>query len=90
MKRRELIRAGILSGAVAAALRPRLASAQGVSPSSELTPAQKGVDASKDLAAPGWKPLFLDEHQNETLIALSDLIIPATDTPGAKEALVNR
>jgi hypothetical protein len=90
MKRRELIRAGILSGAVAAALRPRLASAQGVSPSSELTPAQNGVDASKDLAAPGWKPLFLDEHQNETLIALSDLIIPATDTPGAKEALVNR
>jgi len=90
MKRRELIRAGVLSGAVAAALRPRLASAQGVSPSSELTPAQNGVDASKDLAAPGWKPLFLDEHQNETLIALSDLIIPATDTPGAKEALVNR
>src|SRR5207237_10766291 len=35
-------------------------------------------------------PLFLDEHQNETLIILSDLIIPATDTPGAKEALVNR
>ena len=40
--------------------------------------------------APGWKPLLLDEHQNETLIILSDLIIPATDTPGAKEALVNR
>src|SRR3984957_10877431 len=90
MKRRELIRAGILSGAVAAAMHPQLALAQGVSPSSELTPAQSGVDASKDLAAPGWKPLFLDEHQNETLIVLSDLIIPATDTPGAKEALVNR
>jgi len=55
-----------------------------------LTPAGSGVDASKDLAGPGWKPLFLDEHQNETLIALSDLMIPATDTPGAKEALVNR
>ncbi len=37
-----------------------------------------------------WKPLFFDEHQNETLIVLSDLIIPATDTPGAKAALVNR
>jgi len=34
--------------------------------------------------------VFLDDHQNETLIVLSDLIIPATDTPGAKEALVNR
>lgn len=89
MKRRDLIRAGVLTGA-AAALRPSLTTAQNAPQSSELTPAQSGVDASKELAAPGWKPLFLDEHQNETLIVLSDLIIPATDTPGAKEALVNR
>ena len=89
MKRRELIRAGVFFGA-AAALRPPLSAAQSAAQSSGLTPAQSGVDASKDLAAPGWKPLFLDEHQNETLIMLSDLIIPATDTPGAKEALVNR
>ena len=39
---------------------------------------------------PDWKPLFFDDHQNQTVIALSDLILPATDTPGAKEALVNR
>ena len=89
MKRRELIRAGFIAGA-AAALRPSLGNAQSAAQSSELTPAQSGIDASKDLAAPGWKPLFLDEHQNETLIVLSELIIPATDTPGAKEALVNR
>jgi gluconate 2-dehydrogenase gamma chain len=93
MKRREMLRASVLVGA-AAALRPALSNAQSgaqnAAPPSELTPAQSGVDASKDLAAPGWKPLFLDEHQNETLIILSDLIIPATDTPGAKEALVNR
>jgi gluconate 2-dehydrogenase gamma chain len=90
MKRRDLIRAGFLTGAAAATLRPQFAGAQTPAASSELTPAQNGVDASKDLAAPGWKPLFLDEHQNETLIILSDLMIPATDTPGAKEALVNR
>jgi len=96
MKRRELIRGGVLAGAVAAALRPSVGMAQsatqatGTAGPSELTPAQSGVDASKDLAAPGWKPLFLDEHQNETLIVLSDLMIPATDTPGAKEALANR
>jgi len=91
MNRRDMIRASVITGA-AAALRSPAATAQGAAPAppSELTPAQSGVDASKDLAAPGWKPLFLDEHQNETLIVLSDLMIPATDTPGAKEALVNR
>jgi hypothetical protein len=57
---------------------------------SELTPAQRGVDASNELKGANWKPIFLDEHQNETLIILSDMIIPATDTPGAKDALVNR
>lgn len=90
MKRRDMIRASIFTGAAAAALRAPLAAAQNPPPPSELTPAQSGVDASKDLSSPNWKPLFLDDHQNETLIILSDLIIPATDTPGAKEALVNR
>jgi hypothetical protein len=93
MKRREMLRTTVLASA-AAALRPALANAQSAAQSaaqpSELTPAQSGVDASKEFEGPGWKPLFLDGHQNETLIVLSDLIIPATDTPGAKEALVNR
>lgn len=47
-------------------------------------------DASAELARADWKPVFLNAHQNETLIVLSDAIIPATDTPGAKAALVNR
>ncbi len=89
MKRREMIRASLLAGA-AVALRPNGARGDTPPPASELTPAQQGVDASKDLIGANWKPLFLDEHQNETLIVLSDLIMPATDTPGAKEALVNR
>lgn len=42
------------------------------------------------LAQADWKPLTLDAHQNETVIAVIDLLIPATDTPGAKEARVNR
>jgi gluconate 2-dehydrogenase gamma chain len=90
MKRREMIRATVFAGALAA-VRPQLTAAQSApAPPSELTPAQRGVDASNELAGPNWKPLFLDDHQNETLIVLSDLMIPATDTPGAKEALVNR
>lgn len=39
---------------------------------------------------PDWKPELFDAHQNETVVVLSELIIPATDTPGAKAALVNR
>jgi hypothetical protein len=53
--------------------------AMGIPPAADATP-----------GGAGWKPLFFDAHQNETLITLTDLIIPATDTPGAKAALVNR
>src|SRR6476469_4994747 len=43
------------------------------------------------IASPsGWTPQLFDAHQNETVIALTERIIPATDTPGAKLALVNR
>ena len=55
--------------------------------------AAMGMPMDADAAAQAgatWKPQFFDAHQNETLIALTDLIIPATDTPGAKAALVNR
>lgn len=37
-----------------------------------------------------WTPQTLTAHQSELVIALSELIIPATDTPGAKAAQVNR
>ncbi len=43
-----------------------------------------------DQSEANWEPRFFDEHQNQTIIVLTDLIIPATDTPGAKAALVNR
>jgi hypothetical protein len=78
MNRRDLFRASIV-GAISVAIRPGFGR--------EFPP---GSDASKELASPDWKPLFVDEHQNQTLIVLSDLMIPATDSPGAKGAFVNR
>jgi hypothetical protein len=42
------------------------------------------------MAAPGWTPRVLTAPQNETVVTLTDLIIPETDTPGAKAVLVNR
>ena len=45
---------------------------------------------SAPAADPNWKPEFFTEHENATVITVSELIIPQTDTPGAKAALVNR
>lgn len=80
MNRRELLRNSLLTiGAAASANIPV-----------EALVFASGDDASRELARPDWKPVFLNARQNETLIALSETIIPATDTPGAKDALVNR
>ena len=57
-------------------------------PSAAMAPVAEAHSAAQ--ADANWKPQFFDPHQNETLIALTDLIIPATDTPGAKAARVNR
>jgi gluconate 2-dehydrogenase gamma chain len=45
---------------------------------------------AQQAAKPDWRPSVLDDHQNETVIVLTDLIIPTTDTPGAKAVRVNR
>jgi hypothetical protein len=88
MKRRELFRQTIL-GAVGTAVTSVVPGRAAVHPHA-VRQFPSDQNASKELARPDWKPSFFDAHQNETVIALSELIIPKTDTPGAKEALVNR
>ena len=41
-------------------------------------------------AAVAWAPKVLDAHQLATVSTISELIIPATGTPGAKAVLVDR
>ena len=79
MNRRELLRNSLLAMGVVA-----------VNPHAGARIFAVGEDASVDLERADWTPVFLNAQQNETLIALSDAIIPVTDTPGAKAALVNR
>ena len=37
-----------------------------------------------------WKPRFLNESELETVTSLAERIIPETDTPGARRALVHQ
>ena len=53
-------------------------------------PGAVAVAATPPVGSTDWKPAVLNMHQNETVIVLTDLIIPETDTPGAKAAHVNR
>ena len=80
MNRRELIRNSLLAIGAAGSLHIPL----------EALVFPPGDNAWLQLSGPNWVPVFLNAQQNETLIALSEAIIPATDTPGAKAAFVNR
>lgn len=81
--RRELLRRLSLAG-VGALTSPAWARALG----SEKTHAHAAaVQAAAD---PGWTPAFLSAGQDELVTAMAEAIIPATDTPGATAAFVNR
>src|SRR6266852_9710399 len=81
MKRRDLLKLGASIATVPAA---------GLAQQHEHSATAANQIAKSGVSASDWKPELFDDHENQTLIALVDLIIPATDTPGAKAALVNR
>lgn len=83
--RREMLRK-TLAGGVGAAVAPWVvnlaeAAEEHASHLQAATPAAPAAD---------WVPKALSAQQNATVIELSEMIIPHTDTPGAKGALVNR
>jgi gluconate 2-dehydrogenase gamma chain len=80
MKRRDLFKTATLGFGAAAAAS---AQEQQHIHVATIAPAQAAATPSE------WKPQVLDAHQNETVIQLSELIIPTTDTPGGKAAKVN-
>ena len=95
LSRREALRR-IATGAGVSAVLPGLAggAAQHTHPSAAESSESPALGAALPpdpaLTSAHWQPRFFDAHQNETVIVLSDLMIPSTDTPGAKAALANR
>ena len=83
--RRAAIRT-LAGGAMAAA-----ASATWVETLSALARQQAHAHAAAAaIAVQDWAPRTLTAPQNDLVVALTELIIPATETPGAKAARVNR
>jgi hypothetical protein len=83
--RREALRR-LAAGAIGAAASPLWVQS--------LT-ARARTQAQADTAAPAmaaqtWTPNVFTARQNDAVVAITELIIPQTDTPGARAAMVNR
>ena len=87
VNRREALRRLAVGGAATAALPSWVETLSAFALDHAHTHGQRAAAAK---TAASWKPKVLTPHQNSTVITVSELIIPQTDTPGAKAANVNR
>lgn len=83
--RREALRR-LAAGAIGAAACPLWVQALTAFASAQA----RAHTAAPDMAAQAWTPKVFTARQNDTVVALTELIIPQTETPGAKAAMVNR
>jgi Gluconate 2-dehydrogenase subunit 3 len=105
LDRRELLRrlmAGAGAAGAAVALPASLPAADHTGPAMPMPSANAAEAASggmslgsaeppdPSLTSPDWKPKFFDDHQDQTVLAVADMMIPETDTPGARAAQVDR
>ncbi len=81
MKRRDVLKSALLGTGAAIS-----GTAAGHSHASVAAAPAASAAAAEASASEAWKPLLFDPHQSETVTILAELIIPATDTPGAKQA----
>ena len=86
VNRREMLRQ-TLAGGVGAAVAPWVAN---LAEAAEAHAAHAHPAAPAATPAADWTPKILSAHQDATVIELTEMIIPQTDTPGARVALVNR
>lgn len=84
MNRRKALKAMALGG-IGAATVPAW-----IDRLSEVALALSHQVAPRPAATATWTPVVLTPHQNETVITLSELIIPQTETAGAQAAGVNQ
>jgi hypothetical protein len=68
----------------------KVAASATAAPLSSGLAAQPAAQQAGARIEPAWRPELFDGHQNETVRVLTEMIIPATDTPGAQAAMVNR
>jgi gluconate 2-dehydrogenase gamma chain len=49
-----------------------------------------GCDGRRSAASAAWQPRTLSQEQSEMVLSMGEIILPTTDTPGARAARVDR